>query len=66
MTSQELKTIRKKLGLTQRGLAFWINPAAKHMDREIRRWESGENTIPGYIETILKMFDDGAKPVHIK
>jgi len=66
MTSQELKTIRKKLGLTQREIAFWMNPRAKHMGREVRRWESGENTIPGYIETILRMFDDGARPVHIK
>jgi len=66
MTSQELKTIRNNLGLTQRGLGFWINPDAQDLGRLIRRWESGERSIPGYIDTILKMFDDGAKPVHVK
>ena len=66
MTRQELKTIRNKLGLTQQGLGFWVNPHVKHAGREVRRWESGEYTIPGYIETIMKMFDAGAVPVHIK
>ncbi len=65
MTSQKLKRIRQKLGLSQRGLAFWLNPRAKNMDREVRRWESGSKTIPGYIETIVLMFDDGAVPRHM-
>lgn len=66
MTPQELKTIRKKLTLTQRELGFWLNPDAINGGQIVRRWESGKRTIPGIAETALLMFDKGKKPVHIK
>ena len=66
MTPQEFKEIRKGLGLTQRALAHWIDPHAKNKDRDVRRWEAGDYTVPGSVEVIMLMFNEGDKPVHIR
>lgn len=64
MTAKELKMIRKKLGLTQEELGFWLNPYSPDPGREVRRREAG-GTITGHIETTIRMFDNGARPMHI-
>ena len=66
MTPQELKAIRLRLQLTQIDLAHWINPGAKNKGRDVRRWEQMERTIPGYIETLMLIFDTGVKPIHVR
>lgn len=65
MTPEKFKSIRSSLALTQRQLAHWITPQAKNNDRLIRAWESGERTVPHYIDTMMKMFEDGCVPRHI-
>lgn len=50
MTPQELKAIRRSLGLSTQGLADVIGVKS---GRTIRRWEAGTNDIPGPAEQLL-------------
>ena len=52
MTPKEIRAARKKLGLSQAGLAAWIGLGA-HGDRTVRRWEDGTQDIPGYLTLLL-------------
>jgi len=70
MTQHEFLKIRTDLCLSRRELGRWINPNAKNMYREISRWEKGpdnrgDNSIPGYIDVMMCMFENGDIPVHI-
>jgi len=65
MTKEEFKDIRKGLGLTQRALAHWIDPHAKNKNRDVRRWEAGDYTVPGSVEVMMQMFANGDYPTHV-
>ena len=65
MTPQEFKDIRKGLNLTQRALAHWIDPHAKNKDRDVRRWEAGDYTVPGSVSVTMLMFNNGDYPLHV-
>ena len=65
MTPDKFLKIRTDLGISQTILGNWINPKAKDMRRDIRRWEKGHRTIPGYIDVMMCMFEVGCRPVHI-
>jgi DNA-binding transcriptional regulator YiaG len=50
MTPQQLRSLRRKLGLSQRGLAELLD----YDLRTIQRWEGGETPIPKVVELALK------------
>ena len=53
MTPAELKSARKALGLSARGLAEALN-LGTHGGRTVRRWESGETPISGPAQVAIK------------
>ena len=50
MTPQQLRSLRRKLGLSQRGLAGLLD----YDLRTIQRWEAGDMPIPKVVELALK------------
>jgi DNA-binding transcriptional regulator YiaG len=50
MTPQQLRSLRRKLGLSQRGLAELLD----YDLRTIQRWEAGDMPIPKVVELALK------------
>lgn len=50
LNNKKLKEIRKKLGLTQSGLADLIGRTSM---RTVQNWEKGINRIPDFVEDIL-------------
>lgn len=54
MTPQELKSSRKRLGLTQAGLARALLMSQDNGGRTVRRWEAGTHPIPGPVELAIK------------
>lgn len=55
MTSEELKTARRAFGLSQSEFAQLFKVKA---DRTVRRWEEGEQEIPGPIIVLLELLLD--------
>lgn len=53
MTPDELKQARRKLGLSTQKLAFALN-MGKDGGRTVRRWERGDNQIPGPVEVAVR------------
>lgn len=51
MQPSDLTAIRRRMGLTQDGLAKLMNVDV----RTIRRWESGERSIPGPAVALLEL-----------
>jgi hypothetical protein len=58
MTGAQLKQAMTARGWTVKFLARWlcVNP------RTIRKWRSGENPVPRYVEIILKHESPAVKP----
>ena len=54
MTPEDVKTARKTLGLSARGLAEALN-LGTHGGRTVRRWESGETPISGPAQVAIKL-----------
>lgn len=50
-TPDELKAVRQILGLSAEGLAMMVRASD---GRTVRRWESGENDIPGPVTVVLE------------
>lgn len=54
MTPKQLKSARKKLGLSARGLAIKVGLNERWGDRTVRRWEAGNHSIPEHVEKTVK------------
>ena len=52
MTAAELKAARRDLGLSARGLALALQVSD---GRTIRRWEAGENPVPGPVAVAVRL-----------
>lgn len=52
MTAKQIRAIRHKLGLTCVTFALVTGVTS---ERTVRRWESGEWAIPGYISGLLEL-----------
>lgn len=59
MTPAELTSIRKRLGLTQSGLAAILRISDL---RTVRRWEKGEIPVSGPASIILELMDHDELP----
>lgn len=59
MTPTELKAIRKRYGLTIRGLADLLRIRD---EKTIRRWESGEVPVSGPASIVLELMDADELP----
>lgn len=55
MTPADLKSARAALGLSASGFAAFLRMEGVHAGRTVRRWESGEQDIPGYVEIIVDL-----------
>jgi DNA-binding transcriptional regulator YiaG len=55
LTGAQLKEARLSLGLSAAGLARLLRMSGAHAARTVRRWESGELDIPGYVVVILDL-----------
>ncbi len=60
MTPTELRAYMHALGLSEAGLARllrlgWSDDARQHA-RTVRRWKSGENPIPRYVDMIMESY----------
>lgn len=49
MTPTDLKSARHQLGLSVRLLALALAPTRPPSLRTVRRWEAGDNPIPGWV-----------------
>ena len=54
LDKNDIKAIRKKLGLTQRKFAALVNVSVK----SVERWETSDKLITGPIVTLLKLLSD--------
>lgn len=57
MTPEHLKTWRKKMGLSQVGLAKLLH----HTTQAVYQWESGRRKVPGFLDVLLPLI----KPEHL-
>lgn len=57
MTPAELRTLRKRLGLTQAALATRVGVGA----RAVRRWEAGDRKISVPIARLIETLTNGAR-----
>ena len=55
MTAAELKSARRDLGLSAHGLALALQVSD---GRTIRRWEAGDNPVPGPVAVAVRMMLD--------
>lgn len=55
MTPKQFKASRKQLGLSARGLADALEMDGKWADRTIRRWERGEQPVPGPVAVAVRL-----------
>jgi DNA-binding transcriptional regulator YiaG len=53
MTPADLRAARKRLGLTQHGLAEALR-MGKHGWQSVSRWEQDGNTIPGPVQVAVE------------
>lgn len=60
MTPATFRAIRKRLGLSQRGLAALLRISD---ERTIRRWEQGEVPVSGPASIVMELLDDGKIPL---
>ncbi len=54
MTPIELKTIRRRLGLSAQGVARLLRVSD---GRTVRRWEAGDRDIPGPAKVLMWLLD---------
>jgi len=59
MTPDELKFVRRKLGLSVTGLAIVLRATP----RSVRRWEDGTRDIPGPAQVLLMWLTTGKRPI---
>ena len=58
MTPDELKSIRHDLGLSAEEFAKLVRVSS---GRIVRRWEAGDNEIPGPVAVLLELIDKSAE-----
>lgn len=68
MTPADLKAARRQLEVSQAGLATLLGMGSPNAERTVRRWEDGDNDIPGPVVVLLRIWTDPrcprwAKPV---
>ncbi len=56
MNPETFKSIRKRLGLTQSGMARGLRMSD---NRTVRRWEKGEREISGPVSMLMELMDAG-------
>lgn len=57
MTSEELKSFRRALGLSAEGYARLLRMQGVHAGRTVQRWESGEQGVPGYVTLLCELLE---------
>ena len=64
MTSDELKALRDRLGLTQSAMAAWLNErmGRRYDKQRISKWETGRETIPREVVGVVVMASLPALP----
>ena len=62
MTPAEFKSIRQSQSLSQKALARALGVSSA---RTVRRWEAGERDIPGPVQTLMRLIEQGVFDVHI-
>jgi DNA-binding transcriptional regulator YiaG len=55
MTPIQFKQARLRLGLSQSEMAEALGVEGAHGGRTVRRWESGERTVPGSVAKLLAL-----------
>lgn len=55
MTIRKLKALRAASGLSAREFALLLRMEGEHAGRTVRRWESGETEIPGYVSLLCEL-----------
>ena len=55
MIPSTLKSARKTLGLSQKGLAEALRLSPKNGDRSVRIWEAEGNTVPGPVQVAVEL-----------
>lgn len=56
MTPETFKSIRKRVGLTQPGVAAFLRISDI---RSVRKWETGERAISGPVAKLMELLDAG-------
>ena len=65
MTSDDVKAIRKSLGLTQRALAHWLGLSGTDPGHTVWMWETGRRRVTGPVQICLVAFASGYRPPHL-
>lgn len=57
MSNETLKSLRERLGLTQPGMAAWLNErmGRRYDKQRISKWETGRETVPREVAGVLLM-----------
>ncbi len=61
MTHADLRTARKRLGLTQKGLAKALR-MGKWGWQSVAKWEKGETDVPGPVQVALELMLEKLPP----
>lgn len=64
MTGEEVRTIRRGLGLTQSELARWLL-LKDDSGWAVRQWETNKRDVAGPTEVALRAFCSGYRPPHV-
>ncbi|HEV2816142.1 MAG TPA: hypothetical protein VGW40_02825 [Allosphingosinicella sp.] len=65
MSGDDVKRIRKSLGLTQAALGQWLLLGGEQPGHTVRMWEMGKRPVTGPVEVCLTAFSLGYRPPHI-
>lgn len=63
MTPDDLKAIRRALGLTAQGFANAVGVAS---GRTVRKWEHGDRDVPGPVVKLLEIWSDPRLPKDLR
>lgn len=65
MNSEQIRSIRTALGLTQAELGRWLMLSAANPSHTVRMWEMGQRSISGPAIVCLRAFAAGYRPDHV-
>ena len=65
MTGEDVRRIRRTLGLTQTQLGDWLRLAGSQVGHTVRMWEMGKNPVTGPVQICLEAFEQGWRPSHV-
>lgn len=66
MKPDEIRALRKRLGLTQTGLGRWLRLGGAQPGHTVRMWESGKRPPSGPVLVCLEAFASGYRPPHVE